>query len=53
MCAKSKQWWNTDIKKRLLVIGGGKEKKMECEGGCMSDGRDPEVNLVVQEPNVE
>lgn len=53
ICPTSKLWWNANIKEKRKVVGREDMNKMEFGGSHLGDGRAPEVNSVVQEPNVK
>jgi hypothetical protein len=52
ICARSKRWWNADIKEKRWTVGSERREKMALGGGCQGEGRAPEVNKLVQEKDV-
>ena len=51
--AKSKKWWNANIKKRSNAVGREKKQERDFGGGRQGTGRGQEVDSAVQEQNVQ
>ena len=52
LCARSKRWWNVDIKAKKKDSRRREKEKPELEGGCPGEGKSPEVDPAVEETKV-